>query len=115
MTRNAIQRVMIGKTKRTIDRFNMLEKGDTILVAFSAGPDSSALLCLLSELKQQYDISLCACHVNHMLRAEESLEDEKTAKKICRRMNVPCKVTRRNIKKLKRKGESLEEAARRIR
>ena len=93
----------------------MLEKGDKVLIAFSGGPDSSLLLLMLNELREKYGISLYAGHINHMLRGKESLEDEREAKKRCRELKIPCKIARRNVKKLKKRGESIEEAARRIR
>jgi tRNA(Ile)-lysidine synthase len=93
----------------------MIQKGDRVLVAFSGGPDSCALLLLLDELKKKYGISLCAGHVNHMLRGKESSEDEKWVKKTCEDLKIPCKTVKKNINKLKKKGESLEEAARKIR
>ena len=103
------------KIQKTIDKFRMLEKGDKVLIAFSAGPDSSALLFLLNELRQKYKISLCACHVNHMLRGKEAGSDEREAKRICRKLKIPCSIVKKNIKKLKKRGESIEESARRIR
>ncbi len=93
----------------------MLGKRDKVLVAFSGGPDSSLLLLLLTELKRKYSISLCAGHINHILRGKESLADEKQAQKLCKELKVPCKIARKNVKKLKKRGESIEEAARRIR
>lgn len=110
-----VQSSIIRKARQTIDKFNMIQKGDRVLVAFSGGPDSCALLLLLDELKKKYGISLCAGHVNHMLRGKESSEDEKWVKKTCEDLKIPCKTAKKNINKLKKKGESLEEAARRIR
>ncbi len=106
---------MIGKTQHTIDKFHMLEKGDKVLIAFSGGPDSSILLYLLNELKRKYGISLYAGHVNHMLRGKESSRDEREAKRRCEELKIPCSVIRKNVKKLKKRGESIEEAARRVR
>ena len=115
MTVNRIQGSILQKIQKTINKFRMLGKGDKVLVAFSGGPDSSLLLLLLNELKRKYGISIYAGHVNHMLRGKESLEDERIAKKRCEELKIPCRIAKKNVKKLKRKGESVEEAARRIR
>ncbi len=115
MLSNKKQPQIIVKTRKTIDKLNLLKRGDNVLVAFSGGPDSCALLYLLFELKKEYGISLCAGHINHMLRDKESSEDEKWVKKTCKDLKIPCKTKKKDIKKLKKKGESLEEAARRIR
>lgn len=115
MRGNRIQSLMIRKIQYTIDKFNMLEKGDKVLIAFSGGPDSSVLLYLLNELKGKYGISLYAGHVNHMLRGKESLSDEREVKKRCEELKIPCRTVRKNVKKFKKQGESTEEAARRVR
>jgi tRNA(Ile)-lysidine synthase len=106
---------MLKKIEETIAKFRMLEKGDKVLIAFSGGPDSSVLLYVLNELKKKYDISIYAGHVNHGLRGKESLEDERIAKKICEELKIPCSVIRKNVKKLKKRGNSLENTARKIR
>ena len=56
-----------------------------------------------------------AFHLNHLLRGEEAYRDEKKVRKFCQTHSIPLTVIRRDIKKLRKKGESLEEAARRIR
>lgn len=115
MKSNKISYSVLKKVRDTVDKFDMLDKGEKVLVAFSGGPDSYALLYLLNELKGKYGVSLCAGHVNHMLRGEESLKDEDEVKKRCEQLKIDCSVIRRDVKKLKKQGESLEEAARRIR
>ena len=114
MAEGKIKHLFLHKIQKTINKFHMLEKDDKVLVAFSGGPDSLALLFSLNELKKKYCISLCACHINHMLRGKEALEDEKIAKKRCLKLKIPCKIVKKDIKKLKKRGESVEEAARRI-
>ncbi|MBU1047810.1 MAG: tRNA lysidine(34) synthetase TilS [Candidatus Omnitrophica bacterium] len=115
MTLNNVRSPIVRKLRQTIEKFNMIRKGDKVLVAFSGGPDSCALLYILNELKKEYDISICAGHINHMLRGKESLKDEEIVKKICKDLKIPCKSVEKDINKLKKKGESLEEAARRVR
>jgi tRNA(Ile)-lysidine synthase len=61
-------------------------------------------------LKEELGIEkIAACHVNHNLRGEESERDELFCQNLCRELGVPLIVKRVEIK---RKGRSLEEAAR---
>lgn len=53
-----------------------LKIGDTVVVGVSGGPDSMALLHLLSETKKETDICIICAHVNHNVRKES--DDEKT-------------------------------------
>lgn len=53
----------------------MLSKGDRVLVAVSGGADSMALLEFFISIKDKYDLNLCAAHIEHGIRGEESLSD----------------------------------------
>jgi tRNA(Ile)-lysidine synthase len=115
MKSNKTSYSVLKKVRDTVDKFDMLDKDEKVLVAFSGGPDSYALLYLLDELKEKYGVSICAGHVNHMLRGEESLKDEDEVKRRCKQLKIDCSVVKKDVRKLKKQGESLEEAARRIR
>ncbi len=60
-----------------------------LLVAISAGPDSTALLLALKELAQHSKLQLFACHVNHRLRGAESDRDETYCRSLCERLSIP--------------------------
>ena len=64
----------------------LLPRWSSLLLAVSGGPDSMALLFLLSRLAPKYHWKLSVVHVNYHLRGEDSLLDEKlvreTAKKL---------------------------------
>ena len=53
--------------------------GATLVVAFSGGPDSTALLAGLTHLSEQREPILIAAHVNHQIQAESSDRDQLTA------------------------------------
>ncbi len=67
---------MIKKVNQTIEKYNLLEKGERVVVALSGGPDSTALLAALAQIAQKLDLSLVVAHFNHGLRGVESDEDE---------------------------------------
>jgi len=62
----------LKRVQETIERYEMLQSGDKVIVGVSGGPDSIALLKALHRLKTQYRISLRAAHYNHKLRGDES-------------------------------------------
>lgn len=55
---------------------------ETIVAGISGGPDSMALLCLLSKLREQKNIKIICAHVNHNVRLE-SEEEAITLEKYC--------------------------------
>ncbi len=61
---------------------NKIKYGDTIVVAVSGGPDSMALLHILSRLKKAIDIEVICAHVNHNLR-KESYDEKIFVEKFC--------------------------------
>ena len=74
---------MIKKVEDFIIDNNMIKAEEKILVALSGGPDSVCLLHILYSLKEKLNIYFWAIHINHMLRGEEALEDERYVSDIC--------------------------------
>jgi tRNA(Ile)-lysidine synthase len=81
---------MLTKIKQWINRNDILDEGDKVLVACSGGPDSLALVHLLYRLKDEYSLALAVAHVNHMFRGAESDAEEAFVVDFCRCMNLPC-------------------------
>ncbi|MBE9547553.1 MAG: tRNA lysidine(34) synthetase TilS [Proteobacteria bacterium] len=79
---------MLNKVKETIKKHNMLAMGNRIVVAVSGGPDSVALLKVLSMVSGKYRLSLVAAHLNHGLRGEESNSEERFARELCESMGI---------------------------
>ena len=51
-----------------------LHYGENVVVAVSGGPDSMALLHLLTRVKKALDINVVCAHVNHNVRRESDDE-----------------------------------------
>ena len=85
-----------------------------ILVAASAGPDSTALLSVLHETKDnRFDLE--AAHINHHLRGEESDLDELWITEFCRQRGIPLVVESGSLDEGQVRERGIEAAARSVR
>ncbi|WKV07889.1 tRNA lysidine(34) synthetase TilS [Thermoanaerobacterium sp. CMT5567-10] len=107
---------MIDSFEKTIKEYKMIEKGDKIVIGLSGGPDSVCLLNLLLELKGKHELKLYAVHVNHMLRGADADSDALFVEKVCKGIDVPFFLFKKDVRKYaKEKGLSEEAAGREIR
>lgn len=107
---------MNNKVRETLSKYDMLSKGDRVLAAVSGGADSMALICLLLELRDEFELSLSVCHVNHLLRGEEANRDENFVRSFCERNSIPFYLLRCDVKALsEEKGLGFEECGRLVR
>ncbi len=98
---------------KTLAKYKMINKGDTIIIGFSGGTDSLSLFILLHKFKEQLQINIEAVHVNHQLRGEESSSHAEFCVEFCEKYNVPLHLYHVDVKKLaKEKKLSVEEAGR---
>lgn len=63
-----------SKVRRTVRERELLQVGDHVLVACSGGPDSTALLHVLHQLRRELGITLSASSIDHALRPESASE-----------------------------------------
>ncbi len=73
--------------KKTVRKFSLLRKGDSVVVGVSGGPDSVALLLALSALRKEFCLEVYAAHFNHG-RRKTSLRDERFVRKLCERFGI---------------------------
>ena len=100
---------------KTIKKYNLIEKGDNIVIGVSGGPDSICLLHVLYLLKEQLNFDISVAHINHMLREEADMETE-YVKEFCKILNIQCFVKKEDIeKKSKEEKIGTEEAGRNVR
>jgi len=74
---------------KTIERYGLFVPGEKVLVAFSGGPDSSALLYILLRLKKRYGIALHVAYLNHRLRGQESDAEQRFVEKTAASLGLP--------------------------
>lgn len=68
---------------------SLVEPGQRVLVAFSGGADSTALLHLFTRLRESWSLDITAAHLNHALRGEQSDADESHCRQVCTEWRVP--------------------------
>ena len=87
-----------------------------LLIAFSGGPDSSALLLACVELRERLGMGIAAAHFNHRLSGDESNRDADHAEAVCRRYGIDCVLgSGDTLDRSRQTGQSLEAAARELR
>ncbi len=65
----------------------------SILVGFSGGPDSTALLQILADLRKSFPLTLYCAYLNHGIRSRKEIEEEAAfVKKVCSLIKVELKV-----------------------
>ena len=99
------------KVIKTIEKYNLIDKEDKVVVGVSGGPDSITLLSVLHNI----GINVIVCHINHGLR-ENALLDEEYVKNYCDKRNIKFYVKHIDLKnKELLNGMSTEEAGRKAR
>ena len=79
---------MLNRVTATVEKYGLLEKGDSVIVALSGGADSTALLSVFVSLKEKYNLSIYAAHINHNIRGDEAKRDENFCKILCKKFNT---------------------------
>lgn len=107
---------MIKKIAAFAAEYNMLNKSDKIIAGVSGGADSVCLLLTLLELQKSIGFELVSVHINHGLRGENALRDERYVENLCRQYDVPLEIYREDVELFaKMRKQSLEEAGRNVR
>ena len=108
---------MKDKITATIEKYEMINDGDSVCIALSGGADSVSLFNYFVENKNILKLKeIYACHLNHNLRGEESNRDEDYVRKLCAENNIKVFVKSMDINALcEKEGKSVEETARNAR
>jgi len=105
------------KALRFIRSGGLLDQDREVLVGFSGGPDSLALVLILEQLSRGglLPIGVRLAHLNHCLRGARSDGDEAFCRRFADEHRLSVETARLDVKALARRGESLEQSARRVR
>ena len=103
------------KVLATINKYNMINKNDKVVIGVSGGPDSMTLLNVLNNLKEKLGIKIYVAHINHMIR-EEADEETEYVKEFCEKIGVDFFYKRIDVESEAKKLKiGTEEAGRNIR
>lgn len=106
---------MLEKVQKTIEKYNMFQAGDKVVVAVSGGPDSLALLYILAQLQDKWNLKLAVAHYNHLLRQEAT--DEASFVRCCaEELGMPVYIGEGDVARYARENNlSIQVAARELR
>ena len=106
---------MRNKVINTINKYNLIQSGDKLVLGVSGGPDSISMLNILNEIKEEWQFEIYVAHINHMIRKEAD-DDEIYVKQYCKKNNIQCFVKRVNVQEFANIQKiGTEEAGRNIR
>jgi tRNA(Ile)-lysidine synthase len=106
----------VKQVRQTIERYDLLPRGEPVVVGVSGGPDSLCLLHMLRQLAGDYDLALHAAHLNHQIRGAEAGADAAFVAALAAEWGLPCTVATRDVPALARQHKlAIEEAARQAR
>jgi tRNA(Ile)-lysidine synthase len=105
-----------SKTLDFILRYRLTIPEQSVLLAVSGGIDSMVMLHVFSRLREQMNLRLSIIHVNHQLRGEESMGDEKFVKEMSDFYSIPFYCERIDVMSYAHEfGLSKQHAARHLR
>jgi len=100
----------------TIEIHKLVQKGDTVIVGISGGPDSLCLLHILTQLRPVLNLTLHVGHLHHGIRGDEADADADFVVELAQSWGLPVTVERRDVPTLATQQKlAIEEAARQAR
>jgi len=94
-----------------IRKKELIKDIDTVILGFSGGKDSTALLILLNELKKEIKFNLIAAYLNHNIRTDFK-EEETYVKNFCRKLKIQLVTENQDVPSISAKNKiNLESAA----
>ena len=82
-----MQKIMT-KIDDTVQKYNMLCVGDTVVAGVSGGADSMLMLEYLMSVRDKYQLKIIVANVEHGIRGQESLRDTQFVKDYCNKNNI---------------------------
>ena len=109
-------KTLLHQMELTNRKYRLFHERDSVVVGVSGGPDSVALLVLLSKLKRKYSLKIVAAHLNHGLSKKQAHSFCARAKATAGALKLPFYSKKVAVKNLaKRNKRSLEEMGRMVR
>lgn len=96
------------------ERNQIFHDNDGVIVGLSGGADSVFLLYVLKKLQLRWNLRLHAVHVNHGIRGDEALRDQKYSMEFSKSLGVECTIYQADIPALSVSWQMTEEETGRI-
>lgn len=104
---------IFDRINSTVNKYNMLSTGDTVVVGVSGGADSMLLLSYLLSVKDEYSLDIIVANVEHGIRGQESVDDSSFVEQFCRDNSVRFEQLSINaVDEAKEQGMTVEEYSR---
>ncbi len=99
-----------------VSNHGLLFENDKVLVAYSGGLDSSALLHVLNTVMESMHLSLIVGYFNHNLRGDESNQEAKFVQEVCDTYGLQLEIGTGDVNQCAKEHKiSIQEAARKLR
>ncbi len=105
---------MLEHVRQTIQKFQLITTGQTLVVGVSGGADSLALLHILNQLAPRMGFKLHAATLDHLLRGEESASDARFVEQTCHEWGIAVTVGQADVTRLEQEQQLGIEAAARL-
>ncbi len=82
--------MIVEKILKTIEKHNLIEKEDHIVIGLSGGPDSVCLFHVLMRLAPKLQLTIHPVHLNHKFRPGDAERDQQYVEALCQRFGLRC-------------------------
>lgn len=103
--------MLLEYVKKYIVEKNLILQGDKVIVGFSGGADSTALVHILYCLHDELGFTLEAAHLHHGIRGAEADRDLEFVKSFCENLNIEFKYKKCDIPTIAKENKVSEETA----
>ena len=88
---------LLASVRQFAQRYPLVQRGATVVIGVSGGPDSLCLLHLLRRLAPELGLRLHVAHLNHGLRGAEADADAAFVAELAAEWGLPCTVGRADV------------------